>query len=220
MPSGTGLAAFLLAFPALFSIVNPIGGALIFLEVTAARTLAERASLARRVGLYSTLIMLGALWGGSFILRFFGITLGALRIAGGIAVALNAWSLLSAPERHEERKQKQAEPAAASVEEIAFFPLTMPFTTGPGTIAVAITLGGERPHGAINALWYLGGVSLAVLTLAVVIWFAYNSAGYLMRLLGTNGARILMRMTAFLLLCIGIQIIISGVAEVLPTIAP
>jgi multiple antibiotic resistance protein len=213
------LAALLLAFPALFSIVNPIGGALIFLEVTAARTPAERASLARRVGLYSLLVMLGALWGGSFVLRFFGITLGALRIAGGIAVALNAWNLLSAPERHEERKQKQAEPAAG-MDDMAFFPLTMPFTTGPGTIAVAITLGGERPHGTINALWYFAGVSLAALSLAVVIWFAYNSAGYLMRLLGTNGARILMRMTAFLLLCIGIQIIISGVAEVVPAIAP
>jgi multiple antibiotic resistance protein len=219
MPTGTGLAAYLLAFPALFSIVNPIGGALIFLEVTAARSIAERASLARRVGFYSMLVMLGALWGGSFILRFFGVTLGALRIAGGIVVALNAWALLSAPERHEERKQKQAEPAGA-MEDMAFFPLTMPFTTGPGTIAVAITLGGERPHGTVNALWYFGGVSLAAVTLAAVIWFAYNSASWLMRLLGVGGARILMRMTAFLLLCIGIQIVISGVAEVIPTIAP
>jgi multiple antibiotic resistance protein len=216
MPHGIWLTAYLLAVPALFSIVNPVGGALIFRQVTAARTLAERASLARRVGVYSMLVMLGALWAGSFILRFFGISLGALRIAGGVVVALNAWALLSAPERHEERKQKQASPAEAA-DDVAFFPLTMPFTTGPGTIAVAITLGGERPHGSLNGIWYLTGASLAAITIAVSIWLAYNSATWLLKLLGPNGARILMRLTAFLLLCIGIQVLISGIQEVFPT---
>src|SRR5580704_807139 len=98
------LNAFLLGFPALFSIVNPISGAFIFREVTADRTHA-RAALARQVALYSLVVMTVALWAGSYVLAVFGITLAALRVAGGIVVALSAWSLLNAPEHHEARKE-------------------------------------------------------------------------------------------------------------------
>ncbi len=102
------LAEFLLAFPALFSIVNPVAGAFIFREATADRTHAERLTLARRVGTYSLLVMLVALWAGSYVLAVFGISLAALRIAGGIVLSLFAWELLGAPERREGRKQEQA----------------------------------------------------------------------------------------------------------------
>ena len=94
----TAAAAFLLAFPALFSIVNPVGTAFIFDAVTAHLTHADRARIAGRVGFYSLLVMLGALWAGTYILNFFGITISALRIGGGTVVALNAWHLLNAPE--------------------------------------------------------------------------------------------------------------------------
>jgi hypothetical protein len=107
--------AFLLAFPALFSIVNPPGGAFIFNEVTADLSHPDRARLAGKVGLYSALVLLGALWGGAYILSFFGISLAALRIAGGLFVALRAWDLLSAPERQEARKQEQADSGGRAV---------------------------------------------------------------------------------------------------------
>src|ERR1700739_2848680 len=90
------LAAFLLAVPALFSIVNPLGGAIIFHEVTALQDHARRIALARRVAIYSTLVMLVALWAGTYILSFFGISLNALRIAGGIVVGTRAYQMLSA----------------------------------------------------------------------------------------------------------------------------
>ncbi len=106
------LNAFLLGFPALFSIVNPISGAFIFREVTAHRT-PDRAALARQVALYSLMVMTVALWAGSYILAIFGITLAALRVAGGIVVALSAWNLLNAPEHHEARKHEQATPPPA-----------------------------------------------------------------------------------------------------------
>ena len=102
------LAAFLLAFPALFSIVNPITGAFIFREATADRSHAQRVALARRVGLYSLLVMLVALWAGSYVLAVFGISIAALRIAGGLVLALFAWELLGAPDKREDRKQQQA----------------------------------------------------------------------------------------------------------------
>ncbi|MFC7690578.1 MarC family protein [Paeniroseomonas aquatica] len=144
--SGVALQSFVLAFSALFSIVNPIGASLIFSQVTAERTHAARVALARRIGCYAALVMLGSLWFGAYLLEFFGVSLAALRIAGGLVVATRAWSLLSAPEHIEARKQEQAE-GAEGEEDVAFFPLTMPFTTGPGTISVAIALGANRPAG-------------------------------------------------------------------------
>jgi multiple antibiotic resistance protein len=124
------LQSFMLAVSALFSIVNPIGAALIFSQVTADRTHEQRVALARLIGFYSALIMLGALWAGAYILGFFGVSLAALRIAGGLFVATRAWNLLSEPERIEAMKQRQAE-GAEGASAVAFFPLTMPFTTGP-----------------------------------------------------------------------------------------
>ena len=106
------LHAFLLGFPALFSIVNPISGAFIFREVTLHRPPQDRARIAKLVALYSLVVMTVALWAGSYVLAFFGISLAALRVAGGIVVALNAWNLLNSPEYHEAQKQDQAAPRA------------------------------------------------------------------------------------------------------------
>ena len=214
----TPAAAFLLAFPAFFSIVNPPGAAIIFNEVTAGFGPAERAQLSGRVAVYSLLVMLVALWGGAYVLNFFGISLGALRIAGGGVVAVRAFELLNAPERHEARKSEQAGSRVGRIEDVAFFPLTMPFTTGPGTIAVAITLGAERPVGGVGLLGFFLGVSAAAVAIALCVWAAYRSAGRIGALLGETGRRTLARMSAFLLLCIGVQIVVSGVADVVAMI--
>ena len=140
--------AFLLAFPALFSIVNPLGASLIFAEVTHGRSAAERAMLARKV---------------------------------------------------------------------ALFPLTMPFTVGPGSISVAIALGAERPDaaGVLNQLGFTVGACLAAVAVCAIVWIAYSGAPRLVRLLGRSGARIVTRLVALILLCIGVQIVVSGVQDVL-----
>ncbi len=209
------LAAFLLAFPALFSIVNPVAGAFIFREATADRTHAERVALARRVGVYSLLVMLAALGGGSYVLALFGISIAALRIAGGLVLALFAWELLGSPERREGRKQEQTEGAGEGTpEDVAFFPLTLPFTTGPGTIAVSVALGAGHPPG-VAAAWFFVGVTVAALLLAVVIAGLYASSDRLSQVLGRNGSRTLTRLSAFLLFCIGVQLLITGVTDVL-----
>ncbi len=213
--------AFLLAFPALFSIVNPLGASLIFAEVTHGRSSAERAMLARKVALYGLLLLLASLWIGSTLLAFFGITIGALRIAGGLVVAVRAWSLLQAPEANEAKKEDQARQdgrtASADVSSTAFFPLTMPFTVGPGSISVAIALGAERPDaaGLLNQLGFTVGACLAAVAVCVIVWIAYAGAPRLVRLLGRSGARIVTRLVALILLCIGVQIVVSGVQEVL-----
>jgi multiple antibiotic resistance protein len=210
----TASAAFLLAFPALFSIVNPIGNTVIFYETTADLTKADRARLAGLVALYALAVMLGSLWAGTYILNFFGITIPALRIAGGAVVALRAWELLNAPERQEERKAQQAGGSGRALTEMAFFPLTMPFTTGPGTIAVAIALGAVRPARGNGLLFFFLGVSAAAVAIAAIVWVAYRSADRMAAFLGSSGRRTLSRIMAFLLLCIGVQILVTGVQGV------
>lgn len=207
------IAAFLLAFPALFSIVNPPAAAFIFNEVTNELSHRARSRLADKVALYALAVMILALWGGTYVLNFFGISIGALRIAGGAVVALRAWELLMAPERQEARKTEQAGEASEFMDHMAFFPLTMPFTTGPGTIAVAIALGAERPVAGHGLLAFFLGVSAAAVIVALLVLLAYRSADWVATKIGTSARRTVSRMSAFLLLCIGVQILVNGIAE-------
>jgi multiple antibiotic resistance protein len=205
---------FLLAFPALFSIVNPIAGAFFFRELTSGRLVEQRGALARKVATYSLLMMVAALWAGSFILAFFEISLSALRVAGGIVVALTAWTLLNRPEQHEAARE-QSLALAGDTDDIALFPLTMPITAGPGTIAVAVTLSASRPKTFDGFAGFFMGVTGAALALALVIWITYRSTDRIERLMGPAGSRTVTRLSAFLLLCIGVQILITGVEDVL-----
>jgi multiple antibiotic resistance protein len=214
----TAVSAFLLAFPALFSIVNPLGMAFIFDEIATDLRPGERARLAGRIGFYSLLVILGAMWGGAYLLSFFGISLAALRVAGGTVVALTSWDLLNAPDRHEQHRHEQADPSDRDVRDMAFFPLTMPFTTGPGTISVAITLGAARPASGGGLLGFCLGATAAAAAIALLVWIAYRSAGRLSALLGASGRRNFARLFAFLLLCVGVQILISGIEDVAATI--
>jgi multiple antibiotic resistance protein len=209
--------SYLLALSALFSIVNPVAMALIFSQVTAERGRDEKRDLARRIALYSAIIMLGALWGGAYILNFFGVSLAALRIGGGLVVASSAWALLQRPEQTEERKHEQASHATGA-DDVAFYPLTMPFTTGPGTIAVAIAIGSNLPVGGPDAIPFALGASAAALTIAAIVLVTYSWADRLVALLGPAQARVVTRLSAFLLLCVGVQITLNGAAEFLGTL--
>lgn len=173
LPVASFVGAFLLAFPALFSIVNPIGAALIFNEVLGGRPAAERRRIADKVATYALAVLLSSLWLGGYILNFFGVSLAALRIAGGLVVAVRAWGLLMQPEVHEERKTSAAG-QAQTAEDVAFFPMTMPLTTGPGTIAVAIALASQRPSSGVGTIGFFGGVSAAAVCIALVIWLCYR----------------------------------------------
>jgi multiple antibiotic resistance protein len=208
---------YLLALSGLFAIVNPIGSAFIFSAVTANRSHAERMVLARKIGVYSAMVMLVALWGGAYVLEFFGISMAALRIAGGVVVAINAWILLQAPERTEERKQQQAG-ESEGIDAVAFFPLTIPFTAGPGTISVAIAIGSYRPTVGAGGLAYVLGASAAALSVAVMVWLFFSFADRLVAYMGRSKAQVVARLCAFLLLCVGTQIAVNGVTEVLKSV--
>ncbi|MBO0711955.1 MAG: NAAT family transporter [Acetobacteraceae bacterium] len=210
----SALQAFLLGFPALFSIVNPPSAAFIFWESTSGFTHAERARLARRVALYALVVMLAALWAGAYILEIFGLTVAALRVAGGLFVAASAWGQLTAPHRYEVRKEERVS-ADVPADDMAFFPLTLPFTTGPGTISVAIALSAGHPQGGAAYWGFYLGVSAAAGAMALVILASFRSADGIASRLGTTGRRTATRLFAFLLLCIGVQILIGGVEDVI-----
>ena len=221
LPLTTVIGAFLLAFPALFSIVNPVGAAITFHQVTEGRS--DRHQLAWRIALNALFILLGSLLLGSYILNFFGVSLGALRVAGGLVVAIRAWQLLMQPEVQEHRKTNAAAPAEHGHEDVAFFPLTMPFTTGPGAISVAIALASQRPADGNGVLEFFAGVSIAAILVALLGGRSDRWSGQVLALLGASGARVMSRLVAFLLLCVGVQIVASGleslVTSYLQTIA-
>jgi multiple antibiotic resistance protein len=209
LPLNTVGGAFLIGFPALFSIINPIGSALVFFNITADQTHDARVVLARQIALYSLLLLVGSIWLGSYLLNFFGVSLGALRVAGGLVVAVNAWGLLTAPDP--QPPDKQAPPRASeSLASQAFFPLTMPLTTGPGAMSVAIALASARPERGAGTLAFFGGLTLAAAAMALIIYLSYAESDRVMRLVGESAARIVSRLTAFLLLCIGVQIMAAG----------
>src|SRR5262249_29078455 len=149
----------------------------------------------------------GSLLAGSYVLEFFGITLPIVRVAGGLLVTATGWNLLQA------RDDGDAPSADRPVRPTdAFYPLTMPITVGPGSIAVAITIGSQRPRVAdLSHIALLGGAALAGLAaIAATIYVCYRFAEGTVGALGEDGTNVVVRLSAFILMCIGIEILWSG----------
>jgi len=208
---------FLFAFGALFAIINPYGLAFVFLDKTMSLSEGERARVAFRVATFSFAVLLVSLFVGSQFLNFFGISIPALRIAGGLVVAVTGWSMLHArPSTHDAHATSTADYEA--VLKMAFFPLTIPLTAGPGTIATAIAIGANRPSDldelfSSTVAWFIAAVAVSAL-----IYHAYKRSAAMARLFGEEGTSVVTRLSAFLLLCVGVQIMITGVVQVMKSI--
>lgn len=212
-PLRDAAAFFLLAFPALFAIVNPLGGAFIFLSATRRLEADMRERLARWVAIHSLVLLFGSFFVGGYVLSFFGISMPVLRVAGGIVIAMTAWRLLNAQEGESEgHSVRIADPREAS--RAAFFPLTMPITVGPGSISVAVALGTNRPQGE-GPLGFALGAALTTILLALVIYVGYRFSDRVSRVIGPTGSAVFVRIAAFLLFCIGIQVLWTGISELL-----
>ncbi|MCX5540500.1 NAAT family transporter [Paraburkholderia sp. CNPSo 3076] len=214
------ISDILFGFTGLISIINPIGVAFVFLDRTANLTDEERRLLAKRVAINAFFVLVAAFFVGTPILHFFGISMEALRIGGGLAVAVSGWQMLNAPEPEPTPADHPVKPmSASSASGKAFFPLTIPLTTGPGSIATAIALNANRTH-KLSA-WLLSSfASIVISTLVMlVIYYVYSRAARLSQYLGVEGTRVAMRVSSFLLLCIGVQIILTGLTGFLTPIA-
>jgi multiple antibiotic resistance protein len=215
----TGLVAsrfiseFLFGFGALFAIINPYGLAFVFLDKTINLSERERGRIAFRVAIYAFGVLLVSLFIGSQILNFFGISIPALRIAGGLVVAVSGWSMLHAPPSISDAHATSTA-NFETVQKMAFFPLTIPLTAGPGTIATAIAIGANRPSDLDELFSTTVGWFLVAIATTATIYHAYKRSSTMARLFGEEGTSIVTRLSAFLLLCVGVQIMITGVVEV------
>jgi multiple antibiotic resistance protein len=207
------IAEFLFGFGALFAIINPYGLALVFFEKTMNLSERERKRIALQVAIYAFGVLLISLFVGSQILNFFGVSIPALRIAGGLVVATSGWSMLNASSTLDVHETSTANLEA--VRKLTFFPLTMPLTTGPGTIATAIAIGANRPQDLNDLLATTAAWLVVALAVTATIYHAYTRSSAMARLFGQEGTRVLTRLSAFLLLCIGVQIIVTGVVDVM-----
>jgi multiple antibiotic resistance protein len=204
--------AFLLVFVGLFPVVNPLGAAPLFLSLTADCTPQQRTRLALLVAFNSFWLLVGSTLFGSLILEFFGISIPVVRVAGGLLVTAMGWKLLSEGGRSNHETLHDA--GDAGVANDSFYPLTLPLTVGPGAISVALTIGSHHPQDKFgtHAMLLAGAALLGLFAIALAIYGSYRFAAPLVRYLGEAGVNVLVRLSAFILVCIGIQIGWSGLS--------
>ena len=209
--------SFLFVFAALLPILNPAATAPIFLGLTEGASTGTRALLARRIARNMFGLMLGSMLVGSYVLSFFGISLPIVRVGGGLILAATAWRLLTATHATVDSRTELAESFTPEMaRRQAFYPLTFPISCGPGSIAAAITVGVSlQDDRALLSLARMGGGVLALMAVGGLLYLACRYAQRLLRPLGEAGTVIFLRLSAFILLCLGVQIVWDGASELL-----
>ena len=204
-----------IAVAALMPIVNPLGTAPIFLSMSADLPTEARRALSRKVAWNSFLLLAAAMIIGSHVLRLFGISLPIVRVGGGLLVIANGWRLLNEDEPPASDKPAVTVAWEREVARRAFYPLTFPLTVGPGSISIAITLGAglsaRATTGVVDFVTDLIGVAIVALS----VYLSYRFASRLISLLGDTGAAVFLRLSSFILLCVGVSIMWGGLSDLL-----
>jgi len=206
------------AFTALLPVINPLGSALIFLGVVGPASPEVYRALARRIGINTVLFFFVIELVGSALLKFFGISLPIVQVSGGFVLAAMGWSLLN-------KTDSDPDPDRVPVlkldglEQNAFYPLTFPVTAGPGCIVVMLTLSAGASKGTLSDLLFAHlGVSLAVVGLSYLVYLSYAYATRITQKISPSTAHGILRVIAFILLCIGVQIAWTGLKSLLLTL--
>jgi multiple antibiotic resistance protein len=207
---------FGLAFSALLPLINPLGDALLFVTLVGSAPPTVYRSLARRIAINSAIFLVAIQASGTLILRFFGISLPVVQIAGGFALAAMGWKLLNQDEpAGKELPPSPDGPGLQSLEQKAFYPFTFPITVGPGSFVVMVTLSAHAsgkevmPSVAAHA-----GIAIAVALLSVAVYLCYRHAPAITARISPQTSHGILRLIAFVLLCIGVQITSNGVEEI------
>jgi multiple antibiotic resistance protein len=202
-----------LVLATLLPLINPAGSAAIFHSMTLGISDAERRKMAWQIGLNSFFLVVAATFIGSYVLSFFGVSLTSVRIGGGLLVAISGWKLLNADE-----KPGPITTDAKKLEARAFYPLTFPLTVGPGTISAAITIGASLKEPGV-VLWQRALASFVGLAaVAFIVYLSFRFAASLIRFLGTTGTLVMLRLSAFILMCVGVQIITTAIVAVVQSV--
>jgi multiple antibiotic resistance protein len=210
-----------IAFSALLPLVNPLGSALVFYGLVGAAPPEVYRRLARRIAINTVLFLLVIELIGAALLSFFGVSLPIVEVAGGLVLAAMGWSLLNqqGADAHQQEKANQAPVSDDKLYQQTFYPLTFPVTAGPGCIVIMLTLTAHAStHSLIPNLLSHLGILIAVIVLCVLVYFAYAYAPLITRKISPQTARGVVRVIAFLLLCIGVQIAWNGLSSLLLTL--
>jgi len=210
-----------LSLAALLPIVNPIGSAAMFLAMTPGQPAALRQNLARKIAMNSFFLLAGSVLIGTYVLRFFGISIPVVQVGGGLVVLATGWQMLNQKEG-ETKSDAQGVDCSTCVDRISeqvFYPLTLPITVGPGSISVAITLGANLHGGQFNRALLILDALIASALVAFIVLLCYRYAEPLSRRLGETGMSVTIRLCSFLLLCIGVQIVWNGLSTLIGNVA-
>jgi len=212
------LESTILILGALFPIVNPLGNSPIFLLLTRNSSSASRAMLSWRIAVNSFLLLVISFFIGTHILAFFGISLPVVQVGGGLVVISTGWTMLKSSDDDHRGEEVESRMRSRDVLAQAFYPLTLPLTVGPGSISVAIALGANEPrHMGFNIPASVAAL-VGSLLIALSIYLCYRFAENLERLLGKSAMNVIMRLSSFLLVCIGVQILWNGVTGLLKSV--
>ncbi len=214
---------FALGFSALVPLVNPLGSAFVFLGLVGLAPIEVYRSLARKIAINTIVFLVIVALVGSSLLSFFGISLPIMQVSGGIIIAMIGWSLLNqqdsnpSPEKTAAAQPAVTEAEIASLKSKAFYPFTFPITAGPGTIVVMLTLSvhAKQPVLTQTLLAYAGLLAASVL-LSASVYLCYAYAPKIVRSISPATAHGILRVVAFILFCIGIQIAWNGLSVLLP----
>ncbi|BDU23600.1 MULTISPECIES: MarC family NAAT transporter [unclassified Flavobacterium] len=201
---------FIYLFAALFSVLNPIGTVPIFVGLTQHDSQKERSRISLWTAINVFIILLVSYFIGQYVLTFFGISIDALRIAGGIVIVNSGFSLLSGKFNKKRGINKKIENEAQQRNDIALTPLAIPMLAGPGSMSLLIAF--YQEHHEIHEIIIS---SLAILAIAVAIFVILKSAHYLARILGASGIVAISRIVGFIVISIGIQYIVSSIVNII-----
>jgi multiple antibiotic resistance protein len=207
------IGPFLLVVGSLLPIVNPLGSAPIFLTLTHGSDEATRQKLAVHVAINSFILLFGSMVFGTLVLKLFGLSVPVVQVAGGAVLCALGWNLLN----KDQPAPADAEPVPGEVMIArAFYPLTLPLTVDPGAIAVAITVGANHAHGVERVIIAIIASILGLGLIAFTVWLAYHSAERVARWLGHSRVMVVLRLSAFIVLCIGVEITWNGIKALAP----
>lgn len=216
---------FLIALSVLLPLINPLGSALVFLGLVGDAPPRILRSLARRIAINNVILLAVFEVLGAAILNFFGISLPIVQLSGGIVVAVMGWKVLNersagADSRHKEEETGQSgEPDTSHLEEGAFYPYTFPITSGPGTLVALLTVTAHiSDKNLTHDIMAHIAVFLAVVVISVLCYFCYAYAPKITRMISPSTSHGILRVVAFILFCIGIQIAWNGLSALLVTI--
>jgi len=207
----------LLLVGALFPIVNPIGNTPIFLSLTRGLSEHGRAVLARMIAFNGLILILTSIFIGTHILAFFGISLPVVQVGGGLIVISTGWTLLRQA-NDDEHEAETRECKESEYSRQAFYPLTLPLTVGPGSISVAIAVGANRSEGLEWRWSLIAGMLIGSILIAASIYLSYRFAERIGRTLGESAMNVIIRLSSFILVCIGVQILWNGLSVLLRTL--